>query len=66
VLSSFEKMDPSIVVPGHGRLGQAEIARSVREYFADVQARVRKTNEDEGIEIEIEATATGHLRDVGT
>jgi glyoxylase-like metal-dependent hydrolase (beta-lactamase superfamily II) len=49
-LSSFEQIDPSIIVPGHGSLGQAEIARSVREYFADVQARVRKMAEGEGIE----------------
>jgi hypothetical protein len=40
--------DASIIVPGHG--SQAEIARSVREYFADVQARVRKMADGEGIE----------------
>jgi glyoxylase-like metal-dependent hydrolase (beta-lactamase superfamily II) len=49
-LSSLEQTDPSIIVPGHGNLGQAEIARSVREYFADVQARVRKMAEGEDIE----------------
>ena len=49
-LSSFEKIEPSIIVPGHGSLGQAEIARSVREYFGDVQARVKKMAESEGIE----------------
>jgi glyoxylase-like metal-dependent hydrolase (beta-lactamase superfamily II) len=32
-LSSFEQIDASIIVPGHGSLGQAEIARSVREYL---------------------------------
>ena len=49
-LSSFEQIEPSIIVPGHGSLGQAEIARSVREYFADVQARVKNMGESEGIE----------------
>src|SRR3984885_10929855 len=49
-LSSSEQIDASIIVPGHGSLGQAEIARSVREYFADVQARVSKMAEGEGIE----------------
>jgi hypothetical protein len=42
--------DPAIVVPGHGSLGQAEIARSVREYFADLQARVSKKIEGEATE----------------
>jgi glyoxylase-like metal-dependent hydrolase (beta-lactamase superfamily II) len=49
-LSSFEQIDASIIVPGHGSLGQAEIARSVREYFADLQARVSKMAQGEGIE----------------
>ena len=49
-LSRFEQIDPSIIVPGHGSLGQVEIARAVREYFADVQARVRKMSRGEGIE----------------
>jgi glyoxylase-like metal-dependent hydrolase (beta-lactamase superfamily II) len=49
-LSRFEQIDPSIIVPGHGSLGQAEIARTVREYFADVQARVRKMPQGESIE----------------
>jgi glyoxylase-like metal-dependent hydrolase (beta-lactamase superfamily II) len=49
-LSSFEQIDPSIVVPGHGSLGQAEIARSVREYFADLQARVSKMVQGEATE----------------
>ena len=49
-LASLEKMDPSIVVPGHGSLGQGEIARSVREYFAVVQASVSKMVEGADIE----------------
>jgi hypothetical protein len=46
----IEQIDASIIVPGHGSLGQAEIARSIREYFADVLARVSKMAEGEGIE----------------
>jgi hypothetical protein len=49
-LLSFEQVAPAVIVPGHGNLGQAEIARSVREYFADVQARVMKMAEGEDIE----------------
>lgn len=29
-------------MPGHDNLGQAEIARALLVYFADVQARVKK------------------------
>lgn len=49
-LSTIEQINPSIIVPGHGSLGQAEIARSVREYFADVQGRVKKSSETEAVE----------------
>ena len=49
-LSYIAEIDPSIIVPGHGSLGQAEIARSVLVYFADVQARVRKLADGENID----------------
>ena len=49
-LSYIAEIDPSIIVPGHGCLGQAEIARSVLVYFADVQARVRKLADGENID----------------
>ena len=38
-LSYINEIDASIIVPGHGSLGQAEIARSLLVYFTDVQAR---------------------------
>jgi glyoxylase-like metal-dependent hydrolase (beta-lactamase superfamily II) len=37
-----DEMRPSIIVPGHGDLGQAEIARALLVYFTEVQAQVRK------------------------
>ena len=49
-LSEMEQMDPSIIVPGHGNLGQAEIARAVREYFVDVQTRIENRAQSESIE----------------
>ncbi len=39
-LSSMEQSRPAIIVPGHGSLGQAEIARAVRDWLAAVQSRV--------------------------
>jgi glyoxylase-like metal-dependent hydrolase (beta-lactamase superfamily II) len=37
-----DEMRPMIIVPGHGDLGQAEIARALLVYFSEVQAQVRK------------------------
>jgi hypothetical protein len=34
-LSYINEIDASIIVPGHGSLGQAEIARSLLVYFTD-------------------------------
>jgi glyoxylase-like metal-dependent hydrolase (beta-lactamase superfamily II) len=49
-LSNIEQSGSSIIVPGHGSLGQAEIARSLLVYFADLQARVRRLSGTESIE----------------
>jgi glyoxylase-like metal-dependent hydrolase (beta-lactamase superfamily II) len=46
-LAEMEQMSAAIIVPGHGNLGQAEIARAVREYFVDVQNRVKNRPEGE-------------------
>jgi glyoxylase-like metal-dependent hydrolase (beta-lactamase superfamily II) len=45
-----DEMRPSIIVPGHGNLGQTEIARSLLVYFTDVQMRVRKLADGGNIE----------------
>lgn len=37
-----DEMRPSIIAPGHGNLGQAEIAGALLVYFTDVQMRVSK------------------------
>jgi glyoxylase-like metal-dependent hydrolase (beta-lactamase superfamily II) len=42
-LISIQEMNPSIIVPGHGCLGQAEISRGLCVYFTDLQDRVRKS-----------------------
>ena len=49
-LSSIEQMNPSIIVPGHGSLGQAEISRSLLVYFTDIQARVRNSAEGRNVD----------------
>jgi len=49
-LSHINEMNASIIVPGHGSLGQAEIARALLVYFTDVQGRVRKLAAGENID----------------
>jgi glyoxylase-like metal-dependent hydrolase (beta-lactamase superfamily II) len=40
ILAELEGLDPRIVVPGHGDIGGKEILVAVREYMADLSARV--------------------------
>ena len=49
-LSYIAEIDPEIIIPGHGSLGQAEIARALLAYFTDVQARVRNLAQGENID----------------
>ncbi len=39
-LSEMERLNPAIIVPGHGNLGGVELARTIIDYFQDVQGRV--------------------------
>ncbi len=50
VLTGIEQSKPAIIVPGHGNLGRAEVARSVREWLAAVQSRVAAAAADGGVE----------------
>jgi glyoxylase-like metal-dependent hydrolase (beta-lactamase superfamily II) len=43
VLGRLEGLDPAVVVPGHGEVGDAGLIREVREYLELVRARVRET-----------------------
>jgi glyoxylase-like metal-dependent hydrolase (beta-lactamase superfamily II) len=42
VLDACLALKPRIVVPGHGEIGDAAILSDVRDYIADVEARVRQ------------------------
>ena len=45
-----DEMRPSIIVPGHGDLGQAKIARALLVYFTEVQAQVRRRADGRNID----------------
>ncbi len=42
VLNGFEYFDPSVIVPGHGDLGDFQIARRLASHIEDVGQEVRK------------------------
>jgi glyoxylase-like metal-dependent hydrolase (beta-lactamase superfamily II) len=41
VLADLEKLEPAVVVPGHGAVGDASLIGEVRAYLEDVRERVR-------------------------
>jgi glyoxylase-like metal-dependent hydrolase (beta-lactamase superfamily II) len=40
VLNDLARLDPAIVVPGHGDIGGVEILNAVRDYMVDLEKRV--------------------------
>lgn len=53
ILDDCLKLTPVIVVPGHGEIGDAAILSDVRNYIADVAARVKQAATDGKSEDEI-------------
>jgi glyoxylase-like metal-dependent hydrolase (beta-lactamase superfamily II) len=51
VLERLEALEPAVVVPGHGGVGDTALVREVRGYLADVRDRVRAL----GPEVDVEA-----------
>lgn len=41
-LDAFEALDPAVIVPAHGRLGDVELVRNYRSYLGAVRERVRE------------------------
>jgi glyoxylase-like metal-dependent hydrolase (beta-lactamase superfamily II) len=41
VLEELERLDPAIVVPGHGEIGGAEVLATAREYLQQLRAQTR-------------------------
>lgn len=51
VLGQLEALSPTIVVPGHGRVGGAEIIRAARDYLTSLRDQVRRLRAD-GVPVE--------------
>jgi glyoxylase-like metal-dependent hydrolase (beta-lactamase superfamily II) len=57
VLEELERLEPAVVVPGHGEVGDAGLIREVRVYLEDVRARVRTAADGrsaEQVKVELE------------
>lgn len=53
-LADIQRLDPRLIVPGHGNLGGAEIAADVLGYFKAVRAMVQTAGPSrEGVEARI-------------
>lgn len=55
VLEALERLDPALVVPGHGELGDAGVVATAREYLQQLRAETRRladagASEDEAAE----------------
>src|SRR5690606_35215592 len=42
VLEELERLEPAVVVPGHGEPGTTELIAAARDYLVDVRGRVRE------------------------
>lgn len=47
VLEELERLEPAVVVPGHGEIGDAEVVATAREYLVQLRAETRRMA-DEG------------------
>ena len=50
VLRQLEALEPEVVVPGHGEVGDARLIADVRSYLEDVGARVQRASAGRGLE----------------
>lgn len=41
-LDTFEALDPAVIVPAHGRLGDVELVRNYRSFLTEVRERVQE------------------------
>ena len=45
LLRRLEQLEPAVVVPGHGAVGDVRLIREVRDYLVEVRSRVRELRE---------------------
>jgi glyoxylase-like metal-dependent hydrolase (beta-lactamase superfamily II) len=62
LLDRIEALDPAVVVPGHGAVGDLELVDELRTYLMDVRARVEALRSDGRSLEEIEASVDEEMR----
>ena len=62
MLERMEKMNPAIVVPGHGEVGDATLITQMREYLGFVRDRVQQMKSQENALAELEKRLEPEIR----
>jgi glyoxylase-like metal-dependent hydrolase (beta-lactamase superfamily II) len=62
LLDRIEALDPAVVVPGHGAIGDLGLVDELRRYLQDVRSRVEALRSDGRSLDEIEATVDEEMR----
>lgn len=63
VLEALERLEPSIVVPGHGEVGDAGLVGAAREYLTLLRAETKRLAAEGQAEDEIVATLDAQFRE---
>jgi glyoxylase-like metal-dependent hydrolase (beta-lactamase superfamily II) len=62
LLDRIDALDPAVIVPGHGAVGDGALVEELRTYLVDVRARVEALRSDGQSLDEIEATVDKEMR----
>ena len=62
VLDELERLEPAIVVPGHGEVGDAALIATVREYLVELRAETRRLADEGAAEDEVASTLDDAMR----
>jgi glyoxylase-like metal-dependent hydrolase (beta-lactamase superfamily II) len=64
VLEQLERLEPAVVVPGHGEVGDAGVIVSAREYLEQLRSETRRLVEDGASEDEVVAELDRSMREL--
>jgi glyoxylase-like metal-dependent hydrolase (beta-lactamase superfamily II) len=63
VLEHLERLEPRVVVPGHGELGDAALVSTVRKYLTLLRSETKRLAAEGGDEESIVATLDAQFRE---
>jgi glyoxylase-like metal-dependent hydrolase (beta-lactamase superfamily II) len=62
VLEELERLEPAVVVPGHGEVGDAGLIAAAREYLVELRAETRRLADEGVAEDEVASTLDEAMR----